>query len=163
MPISHLKIYVHTRSYCVPNFGVPNFYYNIKCSPLKLLCTIAYLCKGTPHQPLRIKFSRINFPSHPRSKLQFIPFCRQNNRTRGKTHRSHDCASLTNLITPETSIPTSSPNYPLPRHAVLFCVIARRWRNVYFALHTIFSLCTHPVLPLIFTRSAPVIPPTSRR
>ena len=57
----------------------------------------------TPLQPLRLDFFGINFPSYPRSKLSFLIFCGQYNRTRVKARRSHERALLPNLTTPATS------------------------------------------------------------
>ena len=42
------------------------FCFSSKCSLLKLLCTLARLCEGTPPQPHRLDFfGIIEFPSHP--------------------------------------------------------------------------------------------------
>ena len=51
--------------------------FNCKYSLLKLLCTLARLCEGTPFQPLRLDFFWINFSSHPRSQLSFLTFSGQ--------------------------------------------------------------------------------------
>ena len=80
------------------------FRLNIKSSLLKLLCTLARLCEGTPFQPLRL-----NFLSHPRSTLRIAIFCRHDNRTRGKACIAHMSA----LLSPTS--PTS-PTSSTPRH-----------------------------------------------
>ena len=54
--------------------------FNIKCSLLKLLCTLTRLLEGTLLQPLRLDFFGIDFPSHPLSQLPFLTFrCQDSN------------------------------------------------------------------------------------
>ena len=91
-----------------------NFRSSSKCSLLKLLCSLMHLCGRTPLQPLRLKFSGIDFPSHPRSQLPFITFRGQDNITRGKVCRSHERNPLPNLPTPDTYIPVPPNTYPPP-------------------------------------------------
>ena len=55
----------------------PTFRSITKCSLLKLLCTLARLCEGTPLQPLQLDFFRIYFPFNPLSLLPFLTFSGQ--------------------------------------------------------------------------------------
>ena len=102
-------------SYILYGVNINTFHSNGKCSLLKILCNPTRLCEGTPLQPLRLDLFRIDFPSHTRSQLLFLNFQGQNNITRGKEWRAHECAPLPNLPTPETSHPTPSTTYPPPR------------------------------------------------
>ena len=100
-------------------------HFNSKCSPLKLLCTLARLCKGTPLQLLRLDFFGIDFPLHPCSQLLFLNFCGQDNRTRGKARRAHERALLPNLPTPRDI--ARPPNYHLsPAKVSARCEISHR-------------------------------------
>ena len=56
---------------------IRTFCSNIKCSLLKLLCTLTHLYKVTPLQPLIFDFFLIDFPSHTRSQLPFLTLHRQ--------------------------------------------------------------------------------------
>ena len=74
------------------------FRFNCKYSLLKLLCTLARLCEGTPFQPLRLDFFGINFPSLPRSQLPFLTFRWQDNK--GKSAQSPWARSAPQLANP---------------------------------------------------------------
>ena len=125
------------------------FCFNSKCSLLKLLCTLASLCKGTLLQPLRLDFFGIDFPSHPQSQLPFIFSLLAGSTTREKARRAHERAPTLNLTTPATiATPRPPPLYlPLiPRqgnlHTSPFRVAVLRWRNVSPAFLEMHSPCS---------------------
>ena len=143
------------------------FCFNSKCSLLKLLCTLARLCKGTLLQPLRLDFFGIDFPSHPQSQLPFIFSLLAGSTTREKARRAHERAPTLNLTTPATIAPPRPPphNHPhiplplnwlwhppplylplIPRqgnlHTSPFRVAVLRWRNVSPAFLEMHSPCS---------------------
>ena len=111
---AHNTIWTHIeKGYTLCAYRIiSTFHSNVKSSLLKLLCTLARLCVGTPLQPLRLDFFIIDFPSHPCSQLPFLAFCGQENRTRVKARRSHDRYLLPSVLTPETSPPPISHSPP---------------------------------------------------
>ena len=80
------------------------FRFNSKCSLLKLLCTLARLCEGTPLKPLRLDFFEIRVLAH---NCDFRLFAGRTNRTRGQARRAHETGS--------------SPRCPLGSHS-LVCI-----------------------------------------
>ena len=91
--VKHLKRCINT------------FCFNIKSSLLKLLCTLARLCEGTPIQPLRL-----DFLSHPRSTLRFAIIAGMTTE-QGESHSAHQLAPIPNQPTTATLRPYPRTNY----------------------------------------------------
>ena len=147
------------------DFGYTRSYYlhfNIKSSLLKLLCTLARLCEGTPLQPLRLNFFEIDFPSHPRSKLLFLTFREhsgQQNKGKGaQILWAHSAPQFAHHHHIAPFPPTShlSPAKVSALHVNSRC----RWRNVSLAFCDIISPYTHLFLPPILTQPVPLISTT---
>ena len=96
------------------NCIIYTFFSNIKCSLLKLLCTLMRLWDRTLLQLLRLDFFGLTFPRIIYCNCHSY-FLRQDNRTRGKLRIFYERSPLPNLPTPETSLPNPYPTYPLPR------------------------------------------------
>ena len=122
-----------------PHGTDPTFRFNSKCSLLKLLCTLARLCKGTLLQPLRLEFFGIDFPLHPRSQFPFL-FSLFAIRTTEQEERRVDPMSLSHspIFSHMQHNPPNLKVIPAKVHHACvapFHVDTRQWRNVSLALH----------------------------
>ena len=61
-----------------------SFHYIIKSSRLKLLCTLAHLCEGTPLQQLRLDFFGIDIPLASSLTISISHFLRAGKQNKGK-------------------------------------------------------------------------------
>ena len=89
------------------------FRFNIKSSPLKLLCTLERLCEGTPLQPLRLDFFGIDFPSHAHNCHFYSHFLRAGQQ--GGKRRTEPMSALRSPTLPPKRHRTP-PHFPLIHH-----------------------------------------------
>ena len=140
---------------------------NIKYLLLKLLCILAFLCEGTPLQPLRPDFFGIGVLVQI---YDFSLFVGRTNRTRRQARRAHERAPLPNRTTPSKW--RSPPTYHVsPTKLIARRTISRRphapqeelfpsHRAEIFALvHSPFFFPSH----IVATLPVPVIPHPSIR
>ena len=129
-------------------FCMHSFRFNSKSSLLKLLCTLARLCEGTPFQPLRIDFFGIDFPSHPPSQFPYL-FSLLPGRTKEQGERRTDPMSA--IYSPTIPPPrhNASPHLALiplkgkyHKHVAPFRVDARLWSNFSLLFRKRHSSCS---------------------
>ena len=114
---------LNTGSQVVPIFSPisHDFFYNIKYSLLKLVCTISRLCDGTPLQQLWLHCSWLTLPRVPNLTIDIFIFYRQDNIIRVNLHSPWSHFAFQPSY-PSYILRTPSPSiYTLPRKAPCLC------------------------------------------
>ena len=75
-----------------------SFYYSM--FTLEIIMYPRALMRGSPPSTTSTRLLRMDIPSHPRSRLSFLTFRGQNNRTRRKERRAHERAPFLNPAHP---------------------------------------------------------------
>ena len=108
-----------------------------KCSLLKLLCTLACLCEGTPLQPLRLDFFGSTFPRNLAHNSHFALFA-------GRTTEQGERRTYTMSALPSPTFPPqrhrSPPHLPLFHRQCKLHATLRHSASQH-ALEGIFPLC----------------------
>ena len=141
---SWLNLYFPT--YCNIKQSTNTFSSYVKCSLLKLLCTLTLLCEGKPLKPLRLNFIGSTFPHIHAQNCHFSLFvCRkiwkgEINAELMSTLHSPPWTPLWPPPPPHLTLIPSQGNH----HTCIapFCIAVHFWKSVSLSLRKIHSTCS---------------------